>query len=659
VRSASAPLTVVPHLPAAPWNRPPPLDRLPFPLDRDEVTIVPRIAVAFWRGIRATGLAPGDEVLTPAYHEGSEIEALVRAGLVCNFYEIDEQLAPDPEALSRRIGPATRALMLTHLLGLPQDSRQWRQWCDAHGLLLIENCVWAWLATTATDPVGRLADMAVFGPSEALGGGLGSVLSTPLAAARSGIAPDRLRRVADPAAAARRRANYAELVERIGDPVPPGLRVLPEGASPHVVPVLTERKPRLLGDLWERQISAMDGWQIPHPSFAGDGTGTSADLRRRLVGLPVHQELGPKDVDRIAAAFSHRRSEGLRSEVWDTFAPVQESWPRLAQRAGNVFATFDWADVWWNHHGGGRRRVVVAFRDRTDELVAICPMHVATGPPLRLMRFVGYGPADQLGPVCAPRDRGKVARALGRTVREIGGWDLLLAEQLAADEGWSTLSGGRVIQRAESPVIRFDGSWDEFLASRSSHMRKFLRWQERKLGREHALGYRMVAAADPIGPALDELLRLHRLRWPSGSRFASEFSFHREFAERAHARGWLRLWFLELHGEPVAAWYCLQFAHAQTYYQSGRDPRWDKSSVGLLLLCHAIREAFGEGIIDHRFGRGAEGYKYRLARDDAGLETIGFAASARGRAALAAAPTFRRHRPTQLVNWFHGTSGAD
>ena len=658
----------------------------PFPLDRDDVTILPRLSDAIWHGVCAAGLVPGHEVLAPAYHHGTEIEALLRAGLVCSFYEIDDQLEPDADALSTLVGTATRALLLTHFLGIPQDTRRWRRWCDGHGILLIENCAWAWLATTGTDPVGSLGDMAVFGPSEALGTGLGSILSpslppAPVSGRRdrsdcvrvashtrqrlsksigvSDAAYDRLRRVADPAIAGRRRANYAELVERIGDHVPPGLRTLPAGASPHVLPVFTDHKPRLLADLWERQIGAMDGWQVPHRSLAADGDGTSRELRSRLVGVPVHQELIPSDIDRIAAVFSRRRAASLRSEVWETFGPLQDSWPNLAVRAGNVFGTLDWVDVWWKHHGAGRRRVVVAFRDRADELVGICPMHIATGHPLRLMRFIGYGPADQLGPVCAPRDRGRVARALPDAVRRIAGWDVLLAEQLAAEEGWSTLSGGRVVQRAESPILRFDGSWDDFLASRSSHMRKFLRWQERKLGREHGLAYRMIAATDPIGPALDELARLHRLRWPSGSRFASEFSFHREFAERAHANGWLRLWFLELDGQPVAAWYCLQFAGAQTYYQSGRDPLWDKSSVGLLLICHAIQEAFAEGIVDHRFGRGAEGYKYRLARDDAGLETIGFAATSRGRAALAVAPSFRRHRPTRLVNWFHGASAAD
>jgi CelD/BcsL family acetyltransferase involved in cellulose biosynthesis len=188
-------------------------------------------------------------------------------------------------------------------------------------------------------------------------------------------------------------------------------------------------------------------------------------------------------------------------------------------------------------------------------------------------------------------------------------------------------------------------------------MRKYLRQQDRKLGRERNVAYRIVAPEDPLEPALDDLLRLHEMRWPEGSRYADEFPFHREFAEHAHARGWLRLWFLEVDGEPVAAWHCFNYHGTQTYYQSGRDPAWDKSSVGLLLLCHAVAEAFRQGTYDHRFGRGAEWYKYRLARDDAGLETIGLAATFRGRAALAAAPSFRRFRPSALVDWFHGSAG--
>lgn len=181
-----------------------------------------------------------------------------------------------------------------------------------------------------------------------------------------------------------------------------------------------------------------------------------------------------------------------------------------------------------------------------------------------------------------------------------------------------------------------------------------MRYQERRLAREHDLRYHLVADADGLQPALEALFALHAERWPQGSRFASESAFHREFAEQAAHRGWLRLWFLELDGERVATWYGFRFAGVETYYQAGRDPAWDRSSVGFVLLAHAIREAFNDGVHEHRFGRGGEWYKYRFAVDEEGLETIGLSSGVPGAVAVALAPAFRRWRPRGLVGWYHG-----
>ena len=75
--------------------------------------------------------------------------------------------------------------------------------------------------------------------------------------------------------------------------------------------------------------------------------------------------------------------------------------------------------------------------------------------------------------------------------------------------------------------------------------------------------------------------------------------------------------------------------------------------MGFVLLAHAIREALNDGVAEHRFGRGAEWYKYRFAHDEAGLETIGLSSGAPGAVAVALAPAFRRWRPRRLVRWYH------
>jgi CelD/BcsL family acetyltransferase involved in cellulose biosynthesis len=99
-------------------------------------------------------------------------------------------------------------------------------------------------------------------------------------------------------------------------------------------------------------------------------------------------------------------------------------------------------------------------------------------------------------------------------------------------------------------------------------------------------------------------------------------AFHREFAARAFERGWLRLWLLELEGRAVAAWYGFRFGDADWHYQSGRDPTWDRYSVGAVLLARTIRDSAESGVPRYLFLRGGEAYKRRFATGDSGLETL-------------------------------------
>jgi dTDP-4-amino-4,6-dideoxygalactose transaminase len=48
-------------------------------------------------------------------------------------------------------------------------------------------------------------------------------------------------------------------------------------------------------------IAAVDFWSVPHPSLPVERFPRAARRRSRTVALPVHQELRPRDVMRIAA----------------------------------------------------------------------------------------------------------------------------------------------------------------------------------------------------------------------------------------------------------------------------------------------------------------------------------------------------------------------
>jgi CelD/BcsL family acetyltransferase involved in cellulose biosynthesis len=94
---------------------------------------------------------------------------------------------------------------------------------------------------------------------------------------------------------------------------------------------------------------------------------------------------------------------------------------------------------------------------------------------------------------------------------------------------------------------------------------------------------------------------------------------------------------LEADGAPRAVWYGFRFGQMDWYYQSGRDPEWERQSVGFVLLTHTIRQAFDDGMLEYRLLRGGEEYKSRFASADPGLETLALPRGLIGRGALLAA----------------------
>jgi CelD/BcsL family acetyltransferase involved in cellulose biosynthesis len=318
------------------------------------------------------------------------------------------------------------------------------------------------------------------------------------------------------------------------------------------------------------------------------------------------------------------------------FEAGRDEWSEFAESSGSVFSTWEWATAWWRHFGEGSEPVLLRCTGPGGAF-AILPLCRSQRGPLQILRFIGYGPGDMLGPVCAPADREAAGAALRDALAEgvAGPAHLLLAERLPIGALGEAL-GGRLLQREASPELEIGGrSWEEFLASCSRNMREKLRRNTRKLEKQHELSFRLCDEPDRLANDLDTLIRLHRLRWGEGEgAFQREavVAFHHDFAAAALERGWLRLWTMEVDGEPAAAWYGFRFGGAESFYQSGRDPRFDRFSVGFLMLMRTVRAAFEDGLDRYAFLRGDEPYKDRLAESDPGLETRALGRGALGKA---------------------------
>jgi dTDP-4-amino-4,6-dideoxygalactose transaminase len=328
----------------------------PFPLGEPGWRCFRQARQGLYQGVKALGLGPGDEVLVPAYHHGSEVEALVAAGLVCRFYEITDSLAPEPGELEALLGSRTRALHLVHYFGFPQDVPRWRAWCDRRGLLLLEDAAQAWLSSWQGRPVGSFGDLAIFSVYKTFGvpdgglvvagqplprpaevGPLGArailashlrwlwqrrpwTASHPRRPAAGGYDPASDFTLGDPGSPPtrctvallaragadrireRRRSNYRFLLAGLGKAVEPVFSELPEGAVPFLFPIRAADKAALMGRLARHGVAAMDVWSVPHPALAAADFARTGALRRSVLGLPVHQELRRRDLLQVVEA---------------------------------------------------------------------------------------------------------------------------------------------------------------------------------------------------------------------------------------------------------------------------------------------------------------------------------------------------------------------
>lgn len=324
--------------------------------------------------------------------------------------------------------------------------------------------------------------------------------------------------------------------------------------------------------------------------------------------------------------------------------PDPEAWNDLAERAGNFFASHVWAACWWREWGEGHTPQVLCD-DPADPRVLL-PIYVS-GRGLRQARFIGHGPADQLGPVCRPGDAHLAAGLLRRAVRDrtLRADVLLLQDMPTSRPWWASLPGSRV-RVEQSPVLRFDHptTWEAWLAGKSKNFRDQVKQRQRRLEREHQVTFR-AATQETLDGDLTHFFRLHSLRWAGESTLLTDAKqrFLRDVAHEACRRGWLRLRLLELDGRPVAASLGFRFGGDEYFYQGGRDPDLDDRSVGFVLLAHTVRQALESGAHELRLLRGDEPYKFRFATGPADIETVAVPTSLRGRVAVPAARLRRRH----------------
>jgi dTDP-3-amino-3,4,6-trideoxy-alpha-D-glucose transaminase len=132
--------------------------------------------------LRALGVGPGDEVITPPLSAAYTALAIMMAGARPVFADIDpDRLTLDPGAAAAAVTARTAVILPVHLYGQPADMSALTAVAARHNLAIVEDCCQAHLATCDGQPVGSFGAAAAYSfyPTKNLGAlGDGGALTT-------------------------------------------------------------------------------------------------------------------------------------------------------------------------------------------------------------------------------------------------------------------------------------------------------------------------------------------------------------------------------------------------------------------------------------------------------------------------------------------------
>lgn len=292
----------------------------------------------------------------------------------------------------------------------------------------------------------------------------------------------------------------------------------------------------------------------------------------------------------------------------------------LAQGPANtLFLLPQWQEIWWDDLGGGRELAGFALRNAAGALTAIASLS-RQGPDFS---FVGnpetfdyndfiLRPGSE--PDFFPRLLEHLERAGAQTLeltslREASP-TLEFLPALARRHGYAV----EITEEDVAPGLELPATWEEYLAGLSKKNRHELRRKLRRL--ESTANWRWYSVQEPAAVAarLDDFLTLMRQSDPEKAAYmtAERETFFRRMADRTAQLDLLRLYFLEMDGQDVAAALCFDYGGVRYLYNSGYNPDFSYYSVGLLLNALCLRAAIAQGQTYFDFLRGPESYKYHL-----------------------------------------------
>jgi CelD/BcsL family acetyltransferase involved in cellulose biosynthesis len=307
------------------------------------------------------------------------------------------------------------------------------------------------------------------------------------------------------------------------------------------------------------------------------------------------------------------------------FEQLAPEWDDLLARAeAPFFMRSIYQRTWWRYLGNDDLSLI-AIRTDAGQLVGLAPLYGKTNAAgQRELTFVGCVDVSDYLDLLIDRDYLEpVHQALLDSLDNLT-WDKLylcslpqhsltqtqLAEAMK-QRGWRV----EVSQQDVCPVITLPATWDDYLAGIDKKQRHEIRRKIRKIETEAETSWYTIDSTEGLDEAMDLFIELHQKSTRDKEDFWNEklIQFFKRLAQELAQVGWLKLYFINVNGEPAAAMLCFDYQNELLLYNSGYDPeRFANLSPGNVLTAYTIEAAIKQGRARYDFLRGDEVYKFRF-----------------------------------------------
>src|SRR2546426_502389 len=302
---------------------------------------------------------------------------------------------------------------------------------------------------------------------------------------------------------------------------------------------------------------------------------------------------------------------------------LRPEWNELLERIDcpTIYLTPEWTTSWWKCLGGkGKQLCALLIRDEGKPVAIALLMEVRQrffGLPVRKIEMVSMADyadspsncSGSLDIIAGDRHVEVVAAILSHFTRVRKSWDFIRLNPIPSISS-TILSlalsaqlygcGFRHHTVYADSVVRVESSWAQYEAHLQKRFRRNLRTQEAKLRKLGKVAYRELRSPEEIEQVLPEILEIEKQswKWDRGVSINSAAfgDFYGVFAVEAARKGWLRVWIMEVNGEPIAYDYSVEYRGTVTSLKTGYVKRYKRYSPGHLLTFHEFQRLFQDGV---------------------------------------------------------------